>query len=84
MHLCADPMYRERHQANPHIWIETFNGFHQANVAFLNEITLRQAIATVAGGDARNEAQMREYQMACGFDVIVLAKALCQLPLLIR
>ena len=49
-----------------------FDRFHQADVAFLDQVGLRQAVAIEAAGDARHEAQVRYHQLAGGVEIVVL------------
>ena len=40
-----DPVHGVAHQAHALIRVEAFDGFHQTDVAFLNEVGMGQAIA---------------------------------------
>jgi hypothetical protein len=45
VHLGADPVQRERHEAHAALGVEAAHGLHEADVAFLDEVGLRQAVA---------------------------------------
>ena len=42
-----DPVHGVAHQAHALVGIEALHGFHQADVAFLNEVGVGQAIAQI-------------------------------------
>ena len=74
MDLGADPVHGERHQPHADLGVEALDGLHQADVAFLDEIAHRQAIATVAARDVDDEAQVRQHELARGVEVVVAAQ----------
>ncbi|TXT21267.1 MAG: hypothetical protein FD132_777 [bacterium] len=45
---------------------------------------MRQAVAQVAAGDGDHQTQMRQHQLAGGFEIVVLAQAGGQIALLLR
>ena len=47
VHLGADPVQRERHQADAALGIEAADRLHEADIAFLDQVGLRQPIAQV-------------------------------------
>ena len=67
-------MHRKRYQAHPTIRVEAFDGLHQADIAFLNQIGMRQAITEIATGNRNHQTQMREHQLAGGVDVAFIAQ----------
>ena len=64
-----NPMYGKGKQAGTAIGFITFYGFHQADVAFLNQVGLVEAVAIVAACDGYHYAQMRQNQFLGGFQV---------------
>ena len=59
----------KRHQPNAPIRIKVFDGLHEADVAFLNEVGVREPVAQIASRDRNHEAQMADDQRLCGVDV---------------
>ena len=80
--LGADPVHGERHQAHADVRVEALHGLHQADVAFLNQVADRQAVAAVAAGDVHDEAQVRQHQLTGGIEVAVVLQAARQRELL--
>src|SRR5690606_13134735 len=56
---------------------------HEADVAFLDQVAERQAIARVAPRDVNDEPQVREHELAGSRQVVVPAEALGKLTLLL-
>ena len=54
---------------------------HQADVAFLDEVGLRQPVAHVVARDGHHEAQVRKHQVAGRGQILVVAQATTQLEL---
>ena len=74
--LGLDPVDRERHEAHAALRVEALHGLHQADVAFLDQVRVRQPIAEVAAGDRHHQPQVRQHQRAGGFQVAFRAEAL--------
>ena len=83
MDLSLDPMHGKGNQPDAYIRVVALDGFHQADVTFLNQIALWQPVAGVAARDADHEAQMGHDQLTRCFEVVFVAKSLCQRPLLV-
>ena len=66
VHLCLDPMHGEGDQTHANLRIEALDGFHQADVAFLDQVRLRQPVAGIAARQMDDEAQMAEHQLPGG------------------
>src|SRR3546814_1291864 len=64
VHLGADPVHREADQAHADFGVEALDRLHQADVAFLDQVAERQAVAVVAARDVHDEAQVRMHQLA--------------------
>src|SRR3546814_8483841 len=63
VHLGADPMHREADQAHADFGVEALDRLHQADVAFLDQVAQRQAVAVVAASDVhRSEEHTSELQ----------------------
>ncbi|MNT43514.1 hypothetical protein D3C72_1799910 [compost metagenome] len=71
-------MHGVRHQAHTLVRIETFYRFHQADIAFLNQVGMRQAIAQIAAGNRDHQAQVRQHQLLRGGQVIFFTQAFRQ------
>ena len=72
MHLGADPVQRERHEPHAALGIEAAHGLHQADVAFLDQVGLRQPVTQVVARDGDHQPQVRQHQLARGVDVVRL------------
>ena len=83
MNLGLDPVHGKRHEAHALRRIETLDGLHQADVAFLDQIGLGQPIAGITAGDMHHEAQMRHDQTPRGFEITLFVEAEPQLALLL-
>ena len=75
MDLGADPVHGEGHQPHADLGVEALHGLHQADVAFLDQVAERQAVAAVAARDVHDEAQVRQHELARGVEVVVVAQA---------
>jgi len=56
------------HQPHADGRVEALHRLHQADVAFLDQVGLRQAVALVATGDMHHEAQVRQHQLPGGVE----------------
>ena len=65
-----NPMHGKRHQPHAVRRIETLDRFHQANVAFLDQIAQRQAVTQIAARDMHHKAQVRHDQALRRFQVV--------------
>jgi hypothetical protein len=52
-----------------------FYGFHQPDIAFLNEIRLRQSIPIEATRNAYDKSQVRQNQLTGGLQIMIAAKS---------
>ena len=48
----------KRNQPDASFWIKAFDGLHKADVTFLNQIRMRQAVAEVLAGHGHNEPEV--------------------------
>jgi len=80
--LRADPVNREGHQPHVQRRIEALDGLHEADVAFLDEVSHRQPIAAVAARDVHHEPQVRQHQLSGGVEIALGAEALGECALL--
>ena len=83
VYLCLDPMHGITHQAHPLFGIKTFDRFHEAHIALLNEVGMRQAVAQVLSGHRDHQAQMRHDQFSRRFQVVVVFEEACKSLLLL-
>ena len=65
MHGVAD-------QAHALVGVKALDGFHQADVAFLDQIALWQAIPQVLARQRDDQAQVRQDQPPGGIQVVVV------------
>ena len=59
MHFGFDPVHGVTHQTHILIRVETFHRFHQADVSFLNQVAVGQAITQVFAGNRHHQTQVR-------------------------
>ena len=82
MDLGLDPVHGVADQANALVRVEALDGLHQADVAFLDQVAVRQPVAEVLARDRDDQAQVRDDQPAGGGQVAVVAQAPGELGLL--
>ena len=82
MDFGADPVHRERHQPHAALRIETFYRLHQADIALLDQVGLRQAVADVIASDRDHQSQVGEHQMARRLQVAGITQMACVLGFL--
>jgi len=73
-----DPVDGEGHQTHPPIRIKALDRLHQADIAFLDQVRMGQAVTQVAPGDGNDQAQMGKYQLPGRIQVVVIPKTLGQ------
>ena len=73
--LGLDPVQRVAHQAHALVRVEALDGLHQADVAFLDQVGMRQAVAEVAARDRDHQPQMRDHELARRFQIVLIAEA---------
>ncbi len=73
MNLGANPVNGERHESHVVVRIEAFDGLHEPDVAFLNQIVQRQAVTRVAFCDMHDESQVGHDQITRCVEVFVVA-----------
>ena len=76
-------MHGKREQPRTVMRLKTFNGFHQADIAFLNQVRLIQSITVISARDRNHNAQMRQNQLFCRFQ-ISFNLTLCQAAFFFR
>ena len=81
MNLGLDPVHCKRHQTHAMRRIKTFDCFHQADIAFLNQIGMRQAVAQITAGNRNHQAQVRKHQLTRRIKVFLFAKTPSQAKL---
>ena len=70
VHLGANPVQRERHEPHAALGVEAADGLHEAHIAFLDEIGLRQPVSQVVARHGDHQPQVRQHQLAGGVDII--------------
>ncbi|MOA07545.1 hypothetical protein D3C78_1272500 [compost metagenome] len=84
MNLGLDPVHRKGHQAHTHLGVEALDRFHQANVAFLDQVSLGQAVAGIAAGNMYNKTQVGEHHLPSRPQILLIVETLGQFTLLLR
>ena len=79
----TDPVHGKGHQASAAVRIVVTDGLHEADVAFLNEVRIGQAVSEKASGDRDDQAEMAENEPLGGLHVTVVAKTDGQGPFLL-
>ncbi len=74
MDLGFDPVDCERHQAHVARRFEAFHRLHQADVAFLDQVGVRQPVTQVAACNRNHQPQVGEHQLARRLQVVVLTQ----------
>ncbi len=69
MDLCLDPVHRKRDQPDAVAKIKLFHGFHQSNIALLDDVVERQSITVIAACHIDNVSQVRQNQFSGGFQI---------------
>ena len=82
--LGLDPVHGEGNQTHPDTRVEALDRLHQADVAFLHQIGLRQAIAGVALGHVNDKTQMRHDQLTGSLEIATLLQTHRQFTLFLR
>ena len=72
--LGLDPVHRIAHQTHALVRVEALDRLHQAHVAFLDQVAMRQPVAQVLARDRDHQAQVRQHQLAGSFDIASLAQ----------
>src|SRR6185312_573338 len=80
VHLGANPVHREADQSHAVVGIETLDGLHQADVAFLDQVGHLQAVAGITARDVHHETQVRHHQLARRIEVFLVAVAVREIP----
>ncbi len=78
--LGPDPVQREADQAHAALRVEPAHGLHESDVAFLDEVRLRQSVADVLAADGDHQPQVRQHQLPRGVEVVVAAAACGRAP----
>jgi hypothetical protein len=58
----------------PRVGIVALDGLHQADVALLDQVGMRQAVAQVAAGNRDDQTKMRRHQLARGIQILLIAE----------
>ncbi|MNS86575.1 hypothetical protein D3C72_1204830 [compost metagenome] len=79
-----DPVHGKGHQAHAHFRVEALHGLHQADVAFLDQVSLSQAVAGIATGDMYDKTQVGEHHLPSRPQILLIVETLGQFTLLLR
>ena len=69
-----DPMHGVTDQTHALVGVKTLDRFHQAHIAFLNQVSMGQAVAHVLAGNRHHQAQVRQDQLSGSVKVVVVAQ----------
>ena len=83
MNFCFDPVYGEGDESHTHFRVKATHSLHQADVTFLNQVRLRQAIARIITSNVNNKAQVRQDQLFRCFQIALVMQLFSKLPLFI-
>ena len=78
MNFGFNPVYRKRDQPHSVFRVKPFHGFHQAHIAFLNQVCLGETVSGVTTGDVYHKAQVGHNQATSGFKVILVMQTVSQ------
>jgi hypothetical protein len=67
-------VHGKRHKAYVIRGIESLHGFHESDIAFLDEVIQGQAVTRIALGDMDNETQVRHDELARCVEVFFIAE----------
>ena len=81
VNLGLDPMHGKGDEAYALMRVETLDRLHQADVTFLDQVRLLQAIAAVAARDMHDEAQVRHDESTGRLQMILFMQPQGQLML---
>src|SRR5207253_11377387 len=70
-------------EAHADVGVETLHGLHETDIAYLDDVAERHAIARVAAGDVHDEAQVRHHELAGSLEVAVIAETLGEFGLVL-
>ena len=73
MHLGADPVYGEGHQPHPDLRVKTLHRLHEADIAFLDQVCLRQTVAVITARHAHDKTQVRQHQFPRRVQIVMIA-----------
>ena len=79
MNFRFDPVYGEGDQSHTHFRVEATYRLHQANVTFLNQVRLRQAVARIITSNVNNKAQVRQDQRFSCFQIALVMQLFSKL-----
>ena len=79
--LGLDPVQRVADQPHALLGVEALDGLHQADVAFLDQVAVRQAVAQVLARHRHDQPQVRQHQPAGGLQVALVAQLARQVRL---
>ncbi len=83
MNLGLDPVQGERHQTHAALGVKTTHCLHKPDIAFLNQIRLRQAVAQVAATDRDDQPQVRQHKLPRGIKVVRIPQPAAKLDFLL-
>ena len=73
VNLGSNPMNCERYEPDAHLWVETLDRFHQADVAFLDQVQELQPAVGVFLGDRDNQPEVGLDHFLLGLRRLALA-----------
>ena len=79
-----DPVDGERHQADAALRVKALHRLHQSDVAFLDQVGVRQAVTEITARHRHDQAQVRQYELARRVEIVVVAQTLPERTLFFR
>ena len=74
VNFSPNPMHRKGNQTHPNFRVIALHGFHQTDVAFLDEVGQGQSITQIATRNVGHKPQVAQDQLAGRFKIAALAK----------
>ena len=78
MNLGFNPVHGERDQTHAYFRIKATHRLHQADVPFLNQVRLRQAVTGVITSDMNYKAQVRQDQRLSRIQIALVMQPFSQ------
>ena len=83
VHFRLDPVHGERYQTHALFGVEALHSFHQANIAFLNQVSFSQAITGITASNVHHKSQVGHDQLPRSREIVIKIQILPQLALTI-
>ena len=78
--FCPDPVHGKSHQSHALVRVVMPDGFHEPDVAFLDQIAMGKTVAQIAARDRNDQPQMRNDERLGRIHIVVITHTDCQIP----